>query len=67
MVGSWQAHLYQQIGKAGITYISIGHRRTLYDYHKKILRISAIDSSSNQCNWHIEAINHDTLYNLSNL
>ncbi|KAH7513210.1 hypothetical protein FEM48_Zijuj12G0172300 [Ziziphus jujuba var. spinosa] len=59
-------HLYQQIGKAGITYISVGHRRTLYDYHKKILRISAIDSSTNQCNWHIEAINNDTLYNLPN-
>lgn len=60
-----EAHLYQQIGKAGITYISVGHRRTLHDYHKRTLRISTIDPDINQRNWSIETINRDGAYNLS--
>ncbi|KAF7835865.1 ABC transporter D family member 2, chloroplastic [Senna tora] len=50
-----EAHLYQKIEAAGITYISIGHRRTLRDYHKKILRISPVDSNNNQLNWLVES------------
>ncbi|CAB4307287.1 unnamed protein product [Prunus armeniaca] len=62
-----EAHLYQQIEKAGITYISVGHRRTLYDFHKKNLHISTVDPSSADRNWQIKSINKDTLYQLSNL
>ncbi|XP_030964624.1 ABC transporter D family member 2, chloroplastic [Quercus lobata] len=58
-----EAHLYQQIGAAGITYISVGHRRTLYDYHNRNLRISTTDPNNTQHNWHIELINRDTVYN----
>ncbi|KAL4597593.1 hypothetical protein ACB092_11G001600 [Castanea dentata] len=58
-----EAHLYRQIGAAGITYISIGHRRTLYDYHNKNLSISTTDPNSTQRNWHIELINRDTVHN----
>eukprot|EP00268_Persea_americana_P018822 TRINITY_DN19621_c0_g1_i2.p1 TRINITY_DN19621_c0_g1~~TRINITY_DN19621_c0_g1_i2.p1 ORF type:complete len:566 (-),score=86.88 TRINITY_DN19621_c0_g1_i2:472-2169(-) len=51
-----EAHLYKQIEAAGITYISIGHRQTLYNYHNRILRISKIESG-NITNWHLESIN----------
>ncbi|XP_034679513.1 ABC transporter D family member 2, chloroplastic [Vitis riparia] len=62
-----EAHLYQQIEAAGITYVSIGHRRTLYGYHNRRLHISAADPNSTQRNWYIEPINQDTMYNLSKL
>lgn len=52
-----QAHLYGQIEAAGITYISIGHRKTLYSYHKRVLHISKFDSRNNgECNWQVEPI-----------
>lgn len=62
-----EAHLYKQIERAGITYISIGHRRTLYQYHNKNLRISTVDPMNAQQNWLIEPINQDNLYKLSNI
>lgn len=48
-----EAHLYQQIQSAGITYISIGHRQTLTKFHNKILRISTADPKSIERNWRI--------------
>ncbi|KAA8523378.1 hypothetical protein F0562_009801 [Nyssa sinensis] len=59
-----EVHLYQLIEAAGITYISIGHRRTLYKQHNRILRISTLDPDSAQPNWCVESINQDTMYNL---
>ncbi|KAM1234839.1 hypothetical protein ACFX2J_004379 [Malus domestica] len=56
-----EVHLYQQIEKAGITYISVGHRQTLYDFHKKNLRISTEEPSSAKPNWSIESINRETV------
>ncbi|KAK6229033.1 hypothetical protein SCA6_017984, partial [Theobroma cacao] len=56
-----QAHLYEKINTAGITYISIGHRSTLYAYHGRVLRISTAGAESEGCNWNIESIHHDTL------
>ncbi|KAJ6817448.1 putative ABC transporter D family member 2, chloroplastic isoform X1 [Iris pallida] len=56
-----EAHLYRQIEAAGITYISVGHRSTLYKFHKKVLHISKFDSGINvQRNWHLELINQIT-------
>ncbi|CAN8303276.1 unnamed protein product [Cochlearia groenlandica] len=49
-----ETHLYQQIQSAGITYISIGHRRTLTKFHNKILHISTADPESKECNWRME-------------
>ncbi|ESQ29839.1 hypothetical protein EUTSA_v10011270mg [Eutrema salsugineum] len=49
-----EAHLYQQIQSAGITYISIGHRQTLTKFHNKILRISTADPKSMDRNWRME-------------
>ncbi|XP_017980043.1 PREDICTED: ABC transporter D family member 2, chloroplastic [Theobroma cacao] len=56
-----EAHLYEKINTAGITYISIGHRSTLYAYHGRVLRISTAGAESEGCNWNIESIHHDTL------
>ena len=49
-----QAHLYRLIEEAGITYVSIGHRRTLFNFHSQVLRISKSDSA---LNWSVEPIN----------
>ncbi|XP_010480191.1 PREDICTED: ABC transporter D family member 2, chloroplastic isoform X3 [Camelina sativa] len=58
-----EALLYQQIQSADITYLSIGHRRTLTKFHNKILRISTADPKSKERNWQIEdADAKDSLY-----
>ncbi|KAF5733560.1 ABC transporter family protein [Tripterygium wilfordii] len=59
-----EVHLYQKIKAAGITYISVGHRRTLYNYHSRILHVTSVDSVNDQQNWHIEAVIRD-VFNLS--
>ncbi|KAI5674817.1 hypothetical protein M9H77_15181 [Catharanthus roseus] len=64
-----ETHLYRQIGEAGVTYISIGHRSSLYKHHKRLLHISRIqDTLSNTQNWCIEPIDQqDTnVHNFSN-
>ncbi|KAL3503774.1 hypothetical protein ACH5RR_038223 [Cinchona calisaya] len=60
-----EANLYRKIEAAGITYISIGHRRTLYEHHTRVLRISSVEPFSTQRNWYIEPINPDRVHNLS--
>lgn len=60
-----EARLYQLIQAAGITYISIGHRRTLYKYHKKVLHVSTADSTSTQQNWSFKDVEEDPIYNFS--
>ncbi|CAH8306279.1 unnamed protein product [Eruca vesicaria subsp. sativa] len=52
-----EAHLYQQIQSAGITYISIGHRQTLTKFHNKILHISTADPKSIERNWRVVDVN----------
>ncbi|CAL9081608.1 unnamed protein product [Musa textilis] len=54
--GANEAHLYRQIEAAGITYISVGHRMTLQNYHKNILYISKYDARGSERNWHFEPI-----------
>ncbi|MED6198545.1 Canalicular multispecific organic anion transporter 1 [Stylosanthes scabra] len=61
-----EAHLYQQIGAADITYISIGHRSTLRSYHNKILRISTADSDDERLNWSIEPIRRKSSLEFTN-
>ncbi|KVI10344.1 AAA+ ATPase domain-containing protein [Cynara cardunculus var. scolymus] len=51
-----EAHLYEKIDAAGITYISIGHRTSLRKFHKKTLRISPLAVDSDQPNWSIEPL-----------
>lgn len=60
-----QARLYQLIEAAGITYISIGHRSTLYKYHKKVLHISTANTTSNQRNWSFKNVGEDSIYDFS--
>ncbi|XP_066305516.1 ABC transporter D family member 2, chloroplastic-like isoform X1 [Miscanthus floridulus] len=50
-----EAHLYSQIEAAGITYISIGHRKTLHKFHDKALYISKSDSTdTNLRSWELK-------------
>lgn len=60
-----EAHLYQRIEDAGITYISVGHRNTLYKYHQKVLRISTGDAVSATRNWSVEPITQESTYSSS--
>lgn len=60
-----EAHLYHKIKAVGITYISIGHRGTLYKYHNRILRISPLVPDTDLHNWCIESTKEGTMYNLS--
>lgn len=57
-----EAHVYREIEAAGITYISIGHRRTLYNYHDRILRITKVESgNTSQRNWQIESVDEPSV------
>nr|XP_034596278.1 ABC transporter D family member 2, chloroplastic isoform X2 [Setaria viridis] len=50
-----EAHLYSQIEAAGITYISVGHRKTLHKFHNKALYISKSElTDSNLRNWELK-------------
>ncbi|KAG2586156.1 ABC transporter D family member 2, chloroplastic-like isoform X1 [Panicum virgatum] len=50
-----EAHLYSQIEAAGITYISIGHRKTLLKFHNKALYITKCESThSDLRNWELK-------------
>ncbi|BAT93094.1 hypothetical protein LR48_Vigan05g040100 [Vigna angularis] len=62
-----EVHLYQKIRAANITYVSIGHRSSLYDYHERILRISTFDSDNEQLNWYIEPTRPESSLKFTNL
>ena len=64
---STQAHLYGLIEAANVTYVSIGHRRTLYNYHSKVLNIMKMDPQSTQRNWTIKPIDQQAKSILSEL
>lgn len=50
-----EVHLYSQIEAAGITYISVGHRKTLHRFHNKVLCISKSDSATGSPrNWELK-------------
>ncbi|KAL5707420.1 hypothetical protein ACHQM5_018323 [Ranunculus cassubicifolius] len=49
-----EAHLYKQIRGAGITFVSVGHRRTLVEFHKKVLNITSMDDE--RPNWVLKDI-----------
>ncbi|CAM8951235.1 unnamed protein product [Rhodiola kirilowii] len=60
-----EAFLYQQIEAAGMTFISIGHRKTLYAYHKRILHISPVNPESEKPNWYVRSADQLPAYELS--
>ncbi|CAO2816452.1 unnamed protein product [Amaranthus hypochondriacus] len=62
-----EAHLYGLIEAANVTYVSIGHRRTLYNYHSKVLNIMKMDPQSTQRNWTIKPIDQQAKSILSEL
>lgn len=35
-----EALLYQALASAGITYVSVGHRPSLVDFHRNVLRLT---------------------------
>ncbi|KAL1537175.1 Canalicular multispecific organic anion transporter 1 [Salvia divinorum] len=61
-----EAHLYQLIEASGITFVSIGHRRTLYEHHKNVLHISLLEPTDSGPNWRFEPLNKDSPRSLSN-
>lgn len=61
-----EVQLYQKIREANITYVSIGHRSSLCDYHNRILRISTFDSNNEQPNWCIEPARSESSLKFAN-
>lgn len=55
-----EAHLYRLVEDAGVTYVSIGHRRSLYNHHSKVLHIMKMDPKTTERNWYIKPINQET-------
>ncbi len=39
-----EQHLYQQLQASGMTFLSVGHRESLSNYHHSILELTAIDA-----------------------
>ncbi|PKA64431.1 ABC transporter D family member 2, chloroplastic [Apostasia shenzhenica] len=55
-----EAHLYMQIEAAGITYISVGHRSSLFNFHNSILHISKVNPENGRQNWQLKPISQTT-------
>ncbi|EPS60813.1 hypothetical protein M569_13988, partial [Genlisea aurea] len=52
-----EAHLYRLMEESGITYVSIGHRKSLYRHHVNVLNVSpSSESWSPVRNWSLEPI-----------
>ncbi|XP_021715844.1 ABC transporter D family member 2, chloroplastic-like [Chenopodium quinoa] len=60
-------HLYRLIEAADVTYVSIGHRRSLINYHSKVLNIKKMDPQSPERNWTIKPINQEARIRLSEI
>ncbi|WP_295617513.1 ABC transporter ATP-binding protein/permease [Chamaesiphon sp. GL140_3_metabinner_50] len=41
-----EAHLYQELQASGMTFLSVGHRESLSDYHRSILDLTAVDADT---------------------
>jgi vitamin B12/bleomycin/antimicrobial peptide transport system ATP-binding/permease protein len=41
-----EAHLYQELQASGMTFLSVGHRESLSDYHHSILDLTAVDTTA---------------------
>lgn len=48
-----EAHLYQELQASGMTFLSVGHRESLSNYHQSILDLTAVDADpkSTQKTW----------------
>jgi vitamin B12/bleomycin/antimicrobial peptide transport system ATP-binding/permease protein len=51
--------LYQQLQASGMTFLSVGHRESLSNYHQSILELTAIDgiAHQDQQNWSLTVAN----------
>ena len=45
--------LYEALVAAGITFVSVGHRPTLVDYHQLVLRLKPSDAATAGANWEL--------------
>ena len=61
-----EAFLFRTLKESGITYISIGHRPTLFKYHSKVLRLLPLedandrqDSSAARSTWKVYPASQD--------
>lgn len=41
-----EAHLYQELQASGMTFLSVGHRESLSNYHQSILDLTAVDTAT---------------------
>jgi vitamin B12/bleomycin/antimicrobial peptide transport system ATP-binding/permease protein len=54
-----EKHLYEQLQASGMTFLSVGHRESLSNYHQSILELTAIEAIDRQSrkNWSLTAAN----------
>jgi vitamin B12/bleomycin/antimicrobial peptide transport system ATP-binding/permease protein len=53
-----EAHLYQELQASGMTFLSVGHRKSLTNYHQSTLDLTAVDAvaKSAQKTWVLTAV-----------
>ncbi len=52
-----EERLYRSIGDAGVTFVSVGHRPTLAEFHSKVLRLTPVAGSAEETTaWEVQSV-----------
>ncbi|CAL8470471.1 g10013 [Coccomyxa elongata] len=52
-----EERLYRSIADAGVTFVSVGHRPTLAEFHSKVLRLTPVADSAEQTTaWEVQSV-----------
>ncbi|CAK9219896.1 unnamed protein product [Sphagnum troendelagicum] len=51
-----EAHLYKELKGAGVTYISVGHRSSLLQFHANVLQFQRVRGNDSGCTWTVKPL-----------
>ncbi|CAK9221261.1 unnamed protein product [Sphagnum jensenii] len=51
-----EAHLYKELKRAGVTYISVGHRSSLLQFHANVLQFQRVRGNDSGCTWTVKPL-----------
>jgi ABC-type uncharacterized transport system fused permease/ATPase subunit len=51
-----EAHLYKELKRAGVTYISVGHRSSLLQFHANVLQFQRVGGNDSGCTWTVKPL-----------